>query len=97
MKGEVTRFIIIAALFNVVAQPCMAQTFSTPEEAFGTYFEELRVAEEQNFDLWGRDMYGPVLLVNPKTREVYSNFPDAAGHSIGTAQFIPATCRKILT
>jgi hypothetical protein len=79
IKGNVTRFIIVAALSCVLAQPCIAQTFSTPEEAFATYFEEVRVAEERNFDLWGRDMYGPILLVNPKTREVYTNFPDAGG------------------
>ena len=55
------------------------QTFSTPEEAYATCFEEVRIAEERHADLWNMNMYGPVLLVNPTTRQTYSNFPDADG------------------
>ncbi len=56
-----------------------SQTFSSPEQAFATFFDEVRVAEEQHFELWDRDMYGPILIVNPSTRKVYSNFPDMNG------------------
>ncbi|MGO9482831.1 MAG: hypothetical protein ACLP05_13760 [Candidatus Kryptoniota bacterium] len=62
-----------------LSQSGVAQTLSAQEEDYANCFQELKAAEDQNVDLWGRDMYGPVLLVNPKTREVYSNFPDAGG------------------
>lgn len=63
--------------FLLLNRPALAQTFSSPEEAYASYFDEVKAAEEQNVDLWNRDMYGPILLVNPKTREVYANYPDA--------------------
>lgn len=56
-----------------------SQTFSTPEQVYSSLFKDLAFAEQQHADLWGKDMYGPVLLVNPQTREVFSNFPDRAG------------------
>ena len=70
---------LIVPFFFLSGEPCNAQTFSTPEAAYASYFSELKAAEALSVDLWDRDMYGPLLLVNPKTREVYSNFPDAGG------------------
>ncbi len=70
---------ITPALLSMLVQSSAAQTFSTPEQAYASYFEEVRVAERQHFDLWNRDMYGPILLVDPSTRQVYSNFPDGGG------------------
>ncbi len=67
---------IVAAFLPLSALPSKAQNFSTPEEAYASLFNDLRSAEQQHSDLWGKNMYGPVLLVNPQTREVYSNFPD---------------------
>ena len=69
----------IAVLLPVLGQFSFAQTFSSPEEAFATYFAELKAAEERSQDLWDMDMYGPLLLVNPSTREVFANYPDAGG------------------
>lgn len=71
--------IILASFLSLFTRVGSAQTFSSPEEAYANYFNEVKVAEERDFDLWNRDMYGPILLVNPKTREVYSDFPDADG------------------
>jgi hypothetical protein len=71
--------LIAAAILCSPGHATMAQTFSTPEQAYASYFHEVEVAEQQSFDLWNRDMYGPILLVNPSTRQVYSNFPDGGG------------------
>lgn len=70
-----------ALFFALILVPgiSFSQTFSSQEQAFATFFDEVRVAEEQHFDLWERDMYGPILVVNPSTRQVYSNFPDLQG------------------
>jgi len=78
VKSTGSVFTVILAVTSF-ARVAIGQTFSTPEQAYASYFEELRVAESQNFDLWDRDMYGPVLLVNPQSREVFANFPDRAG------------------
>lgn len=61
------------------SRPDLAQTFSSPEEAYANAFDEVKAAEEQAVDLWNRDMYGPILLVNPKTREIFANYPDGGG------------------
>ena len=79
MKSYVSVVVLAAALLSMLVQSSAAQVFSTPEQAYASYFEEVRVAERQSFDLWNRDMYGPILLVNPSTRQVYSNFPDGGG------------------
>ncbi len=77
MNTRVPRALLFALL--LVPGISLSQTFSSPEQAFATFFNEVREAEEQHFDLWERDMYGPVLVVNPSTRQVYSNFPDLGG------------------
>ncbi len=78
----ISRFSLVlsaAVLFFFPAQFLAAQDFSSPEQAFASYFSEVKAAEGQHFELWNRDMYGPILLVNPSTRQVYSNFPDGGG------------------
>ena len=79
MNPKFSPVLIAVAAFLFAYEITVAQTFSTAEQAYASYFEEVRVAEKQGFDLWNRDMYGPILLVNPSTRQVYSNFPDGGG------------------
>lgn len=43
------------------------------------YFSELKTATKKNKSLWDIDLYAPVLLVHPLTREVYANTADSAG------------------
>lgn len=43
------------------------------------YFAELKSVTEKNQALWGLDLYAPVLLVNPVTRETYANSSDTIG------------------
>lgn len=42
-------------------------------------FRETAAATKKQQRLWGMDLYGPMLLVNPETRELYANLPDSAG------------------
>ncbi len=79
MKVGISLFAATVAVISGIYRLSFAQSYSTPEQAFAAFFEEVRVAEGKHFDLWDRDMYGPILVVNPQTREVYSNFPDAGG------------------
>lgn len=50
------------------------------------YFDEVKSATQVHVDLWNRNLFGPILLVNPDTRDLYANVPDSAGvlHKTGT-------------
>lgn len=43
------------------------------------YFQEIKANTAHYKDLWNLDIYGPVLLVNPGSRKLYSNCPDSSG------------------
>jgi hypothetical protein len=53
-------------------------SFPKSIDSIQRYFKEVEVASKLNFSIWDRDLYGPLLLVNPFTREAYANFPDSA-------------------
>ena len=75
LKKRIALISIILSVYQIGS----AQVFSSPEDAYSTYFAEVKASEAQQVNLWGKDMYGPMLLVNPATREVFSNFPDGGG------------------
>ncbi|MDR3010953.1 MAG: hypothetical protein LBV59_23705 [Sphingobacterium sp.] len=37
------------------------------------YFSEIKTATKRSFSLWDRDLYGNVVLVDPSTRQLFSN------------------------
>lgn len=43
------------------------------------FFQELKANTLHYKELWNTDLYGPVLLVDPATRNMISNFPDSEG------------------
>lgn len=43
------------------------------------YFRQVEEATFRHHALWDKDIYGPILLVDTATREVYANLPDADG------------------
>jgi len=43
------------------------------------YFRQVEEATFRHHTLWDKDIYGPILLVDTATREVYANLPDADG------------------
>ncbi|MFA7493791.1 MAG: hypothetical protein WCZ43_09800 [Proteiniphilum sp.] len=43
------------------------------------YFRQVEKATFQHQALWNKDIYGPILLVDTTTREIYANLPDAEG------------------
>lgn len=76
MKGIF--FIILLSSMILTTSVLYAKNTGFADTA-GLYFEELKAATKQHSSLWNIDLYAPVLLVNPKTREVYANMPDAEG------------------
>lgn len=49
------------------------------KDSIPNYFNEIKTATKNNYQLWKNDLYGPILLVDPKTRQVFANEPDPAG------------------
>ena len=43
------------------------------------FFQEVVTNTLHHKDLWNLDLYGPILLINPESRQIYANFPDSAG------------------
>ena len=48
-------------------------------DSVAVYFQEIKANTSHYKDLWNLDIYGPVLLVNPGSRKLYSNCPDSSG------------------
>ncbi len=48
-------------------------------DSVAVYFQEIQANTSHYKDLWKIDLYGPILLVNPQTREIFANFADSAG------------------
>ncbi|CAN5571002.1 hypothetical protein BH10BAC5_BH10BAC5_13410 [soil metagenome] len=44
-----------------------------------SYFKEIRDETRKHTSLWDIDLYGPILLVDPETRQLFANEPDSAG------------------
>ncbi len=48
-------------------------------DSISGYFKEIAAATNNHQELWAKDLYGPILLVNSQTRQIYANVPDANG------------------
>ncbi|HEY2829245.1 MAG TPA: hypothetical protein VGJ88_03950, partial [Thermoanaerobaculia bacterium] len=67
---------MIPALFLAAA----LSTTPIPIDAARRTFEDVRIAsDEDGGRLWGRPLYGPILLVDPQTRYTVANQQDASG------------------
>jgi hypothetical protein len=51
----------------------------TQNDTISTYFDEVKTATKKNFNVWEKDLYGSILLVNPQTRAIFANESDTAG------------------
>jgi hypothetical protein len=72
------RILFLLLLLIFPAKYITAQT-SGFNDSIASYFQEIRHNTILYKDLWNLDLYGPVLLVDPATRKIYSNFPDSDG------------------
>jgi hypothetical protein len=63
--------LVYGASVKQVAQPSIKELTQIAK-----LFEDVAHATANNRSIWGIDLYGPLLIVNPKTRRVYSNFND---------------------
>ena len=71
-----TLMFVFATLISL--RICLAQDSIANARLFEEYFAEIEVATKGHKDLWNRNLLGPILLVDPVTRKVYSNHRDSA-------------------
>lgn len=70
---------ILIALLFLFAQAVTAQEQQTLQDSITVFFAEIKSATEKHFNLWNKDLYGAILLVDPQTRQLFANQPDSAG------------------
>lgn len=70
---------VATAFFFLFVLGAKAQTQSTSPDTVSIFFDELKTASKKNIGLWNKDLYGPMILIDPKTRELFANEPDLEG------------------
>ncbi|WPO89450.1 hypothetical protein [Chryseobacterium sp. HR92] len=70
---------LLTILFSVCALSIKGQKQTISHDSIAVYFNELKAASKKNIQLWNKDLYGPIILIDPKTRELYANEPDTEG------------------
>ncbi len=72
MKYLIVLF-IITFYYNLFSQSNKEYSI----EKITNYFElAKKLSDLDNGRLWGKKLYGPIMLVNPQTRKIYTNYPD---------------------
>ncbi|MDQ1856992.1 hypothetical protein [Chryseobacterium sp. WLY505] len=70
---------VLTAFFFLFVLGVKAQKQSIPPDTISVYFDELKTASKKNIGLWNKDLYGPMILIDPKTREFFATEPDSEG------------------
>lgn len=63
----------------MVIPSSISQKLSTIQDSIESYFEEIKLNTNTYKDMWGVNLYGPILLVDPKSRKLFSNTSDTMG------------------
>jgi len=69
-------------LISIYSSCCVLKVFgqSNPSpKSLAEYFIDVSKATSRNRSLWNSDIYGPILFVDPNTRDLFSNERDSAG------------------
>ncbi|MDR0505984.1 MAG: hypothetical protein LBH32_04080, partial [Dysgonamonadaceae bacterium] len=71
--GGLSAFAIMVLL---LVQSVRGQESLTVKNEIETYLKEIKIESKKYRRLWAKDLYAPILLVNPNTRKVFANFAD---------------------
>lgn len=56
-------------LFSLFGQYLTGQK----NDSISIFYNEFKIESKRNIELWNKDLYGPILLIDPKTREIFAN------------------------
>ncbi len=71
-----TRFLLTVSFLSCSVSFGQQRDF---RDTASTYFGEIKTAAAAHKDLWGYDLYAPLLLVRPHDGAIFANFPDSSG------------------
>ena len=63
-------------LMSICVQAVSAQYPQLPADSILLYFAQTQEATRACFSLWNKDLYGPIMLVDSDTRELFANVRD---------------------
>ena len=69
----------IALVIIFLTQCARGQNGMTRQDSIAARFDDVKAAMGKAEKLWERNLYGPILLVNPFTRQAYANYADSTG------------------
>lgn len=67
---------ILILLFVLAVQNMNGQKKKIIYDSIAVYFDEVKTALGKNKKLWSQDLYGPMILIDSKTREFFTNESD---------------------
>ena len=70
---------LLISLFFLFVQCNEEQKQESLQQKYYTFFQDVKIATMKHKNLWGKDLYGPMLLADPQTRKVFANMPDKEG------------------
>ncbi|MCC8410872.1 hypothetical protein LJ707_18155 [Mucilaginibacter sp. UR6-1] len=70
--------VIFIPLLLLLMQRVMGQEQPSLQNNIPIFFNEIKIATNKKHSLWNENLYKPILLVNPQTRQVFANEPDTA-------------------
>ena len=76
------KIILIFFLSLYILSGCKEETridYMNTEKAAGYFTSIEELCNSEKAQLWGTNLYGPLMLVNPETRQIYANQQDAEG------------------
>ncbi len=66
-------------LMSLCLQALSAQHPQMPVDSMRSLFSLTAAITRAHISLWDKDIYGPIMLVDPESRELYANMPDNEG------------------
>src|SRR5690554_442545 len=67
-------------LMSLFVEAISAHNLQLPADSISIYFSQVEEATSRHIGLWNKNIYGPVIIIDPDSREVYANVPDRVGH-----------------
>ena len=60
-------------------QGCKTIDQQSVYDSIPAIFSEIEALTKKNVSLWNKNLYGPILLIDPESMKIYANEPDTAG------------------
>lgn len=73
------RTFIFIILFSLFGQYLLGQKSTVSVDSISMFYNEFKIEAKKKIDLWNKNLYGPILLIDSKTRAVFANEPDESG------------------